>query len=666
MEFKKFSNTISAKFGKMAKNPLFVVDVDVNDMWNHYLDSFPEGTNEVVKERREYDCQCCKHFIRRIGHVVSVKNGKMDSIWDVDAEYPYDVVSAAMHEYVSNRPIKNVFMSSDAKIGNKTTHDLDEAGGVIKYNHYEIKTPRGCQVADIPTKQSWFSATAGVFRRGLDELSLVAIDEIMELIDRNAIYRGEQFKSDVEGFRKLMDKYRKLNSDTARNIFVWENIKSPSARFRNTVIGTLAIDLSEGMDIEAAVSKYEAKVAPANYQRSSSLISASMVKSAMKTIDELGLQDNLKRRLAHVDDVSVNNVLFADRSTRKMMRDAESLTDLLMTEVVKSPPKKSKGKVDDILIDDFIKDVLPNIKSLEVEVKNTHTPNMMSVIAPAVSTDKKLFQWDNGFSWSYANNMTDSTIKQKVRSAGGNVDAVLRSSLSWFNTDDLDIHVHDAQGRHIYYGNKCGCLDVDMNVNNSGAVRDAVENVSWMNPLTGTYKVSVNNYTKRENIDVGCEIEIESGGVTHTFSYNKAVRGTVSIVDFYFDKNGVVTIKKVYDGVQSGAKVNHREHWDITLDKFNKVDMMMLSPNHWDGQNIGNKHYFFILDKCLNPEPARGIYNEFLIPELRKHRKVFEILGDKTKCEVTDNQLSGVGFSSTKRNDMLVRLDGGRVMNLKF
>ena len=94
--------------------------------------------------------------------------------------------------------------------------------------------------------------------------------------------------------------------------------------------------------------------------------------------------------------------------------------------------------------------------------------------------------------------------------------------------------------------------------------------------------------------------------------------------------------------------------------------MMMLSPNFWDGQEHGNKHFFFILDKCLNPEPTRGIYNEFLIADLHEHRKVFEIIGDKTKCAMSDTQLSGVGFSSTKPNDMLVRIDGGRMMNIKF
>ena len=77
----------------------------------------------------------------------------------------------------------------------------------------------------------------------------------------------------------------------------------------------------------------------------------------------------------------------------------------------------------------------------------------------------------------------------------------------------------------------------------------------------------------------------------------------------------------------------------------------MHSPNHWDGNQDGNKHWFFILDGCKNDLPTRGIYNEFLRGDLTEHRKVFEVLGDKTKCPVVDEQLSGIGFSST-RNDV--------------
>ena len=94
--------------------------------------------------------------------------------------------------------------------------------------------------------------------------------------------------------------------------------------------------------------------------------------------------------------------------------------------------------------------------------------------------------------------------------------------------------------------------------------------------------------------------------------------------------------------------------------------MMMLSPNYWDEQKVGNKHFMFMLDNCVNPDSARGIYNEFLRGDLNDHRKVLEILADKTKCESNENQLSGLGFSSTKRASLICKVSGNFTRTLKI
>ena len=85
----------------------------------------------------------------------------------------------------------------------------------------------------------------------------------------------------------------------------------------------------------------------------------------------------------------------------------------------------------------------------------------------------------------------------------------------------------------------------------------------------------------------------------------------------------------------------------------------MYSPNYWDDNAVGNKHWFFILDQCKNPNATRGIYNEFLSNKLAEHSKVFEVLGDKTKCQPTEEQLSGLGFSSTKSDSVTLVVTSG-------
>jgi hypothetical protein len=659
MNFVPFSTAIKAKFEHMANGDLFEVEVDKDVVWNLYLDSFPEGTNEIRKERREYDCNCCKGFVRRVGNVVSIKNGVVDSIWNVNVDHPYAEVAAILHDYVTSLPIKTVFLSDESKVGAAVTRGMLD-GNVVSYDHFVATIPAKFVDRSVAATRGAINSAVDVFTRGLEELRVDAMDTVIDLINSDSIYRGTEFKASVVAFRKMVKEYSLLNSDEARNLFIWSNANNREIRFRNTVIGTLVDDLSSGVELEKAVRSFESKVAPTNYKRSSSLITPAMVKAAMKTVDTLGIETSLKRRFATVDDVRMENVLFADRTTRPLMKDAGDLSDLLMKATV-APTKTQKG-VTEIPIEDFVKNILPTADSMEVLVSNKHLNNLMSVVGPKDEDAKNIFTWNNKFSWSYNNNTTDS-IKSKVQRAGGNVDAVLRTSLSWFNYDDLDIHVIEPNGNHISFNNKSGKLDVDMNVGSRGS-REAVENVSWNAPATGNYQVYIHNYAKRESVDVGFVVEMECNGTVSTFTYKKPVSGNQNVIDFSYDGRDV-KITKVHSGIEVDSAGFEQEEWGVTTEKFSKVNMMMLSPNHWDEQKVGNKHYFFILDECLNPEPTRGIYNEFLGGELTKHRKVFEIVGDKTKCEMTDAQLSGVGFSSTKREEMLVRISG-RVMKIKF
>ena len=60
MEFTEFKGLIQAHFKKITEgvSNIFTVDVDKDEFWNTYLDSFPAGTNNIYRERREHDC-CC-------------------------------------------------------------------------------------------------------------------------------------------------------------------------------------------------------------------------------------------------------------------------------------------------------------------------------------------------------------------------------------------------------------------------------------------------------------------------------------------------------------------------------------------------------------------------------------------------------------------------------
>jgi len=652
--FKHFADLVNQQISYMSDHgDLYISDADKNELWDLYLSSFPEGTNEIYKERTEHDCNCCKHFVRNIANMVAISNSEMITVWDTaeeHAKYPFNIVAGKLAERVRGSKIETVFFKQEEKYGTPVSVQLSDDMSTVTWDHFHVKLDKKHVKLDAATLQSDANSKAQVLRRSLDELSKSAVESVQELINENSIYRGAEFKSAVDEFAKLKTAYDQLNSQTSRDLFVWKHVNSFVSRFKNTVIGTLVEDISTGVDLEHAVRSYEAKVAPTDYKRPKSLITPSMIKAAMKTVDDLAIEPSLHRRHAALSDVSVNNVLYVNTKSRAKMRDTGSISDMLMGESKAKKPKTQQAM--GISIQDFVDNIVPMSSEIAVEFKNSMVGNLMSVTAPKTATAPSIFKWDNNFAWSYNGNVTDS-IKEKVKRAGGNVDAIMRVSLNWFNTDDLDIHVHEPNDNHIYFGNKDNKLDIDMNAG-YGKVRDAVENVQWRStPRDGIYKVRVHNFAKRESIDVGFNLQVEFDGVVYDYSYDKPATGYIDslrihVVNGKLDK--IVKDKSILDHSSS------QDAWGISTESFVPVNTVIASPNHWDDNKSGNKHWFFIVENCLNPEPVRGIYNEYLSSDLDKHRKVFEILGDKLKCDFSENQMSGFGFSSTKQESVVARV----------
>lgn len=658
MDFKTIKDALARQFATMQKQPvLFRTAVAKDDLWSAYLGAFTPEQNPIFRVRTEHDGSYDRQFIKAVGNVVAIIDGKLVTIWDVQAG-EYQPIVDAMATLVKAAPITDLFRHEGRTVGIDQSFEevtIDGTKQAITWTHFfsEVDPKFVLARSAIPAFLGEARSTRDVVFRGFTEITPEAVDTVLDLIAQNSLYRGEEHKAAVEGFKAAQAKFSAGN-DLEKQFLAW----TTPFKVRSMAIGTLLVDLSEGRELEAAVASFEAKVAPTNYKRPTTLVTPAMVAKAKEEVEALGLTSALSRRHAVLGDITANNVLFVDRGARPALDGGGAFDDL--------PTKagaQTFDKVEEVTVERFLSEVLPRAGELEVLVENRHAGNFVSLIAPADPEARHLFKWDNPFSWSYAGEFADA-IKERVKKAGGNVTGDLCCRLAWSNFDDLDLHLQEPgrNGEHIHFRHKAsfatgGQLDVDMNAG-GGQTREPVENIFYRDRgrmIEGVYTLSVNQFARRESKDVGFEVEIDYLGGVQRFAYPSAVRQdeTVVVAKFeYVPATGLRIIESL------PATTLSREVWGLPTETFHRVNVVMNSPNHWDGQGVGNRHLFFMLDGCANDGSARGFYNEFLPAALEPHRKVLELVGGKMKVPDVAEQLSGLGFSSTSKNSLVVRVKG--------
>lgn len=701
----EFQKLIQQRFDQMcATGKLFSVALTGREVWDLYMQGFGNDPKFRDPESSVHNCNLCNNFIRRYGNIVAIdENYKIVSMFDVVCDEEYQASAALINNAIISSKVTEVFFETFSSLNSlnyeacKKTNSVFRLGlnknvkrytaeeaekyGVVKkdeirtFDHLHLSLPK--EFVDMGTKsieaiQGEYRDAKNVFQRAMETISLDTLNLVKDLINQGSLLDGTTHLFKIEQIIPLKQEYDALAAKD-RDAWCWvKSYKLPIAKFRNELIGTLCSDLSEGKDLNEACQKWNKLVDPINYMKTTAPITAKQIAEAKTFVEENGYTESFDRRFANIDDIKVSEILHSNVGDGK-------IKEVSIFDGVKSTSTRHKraefDKVEVVSIEKFMKDILPTCTSVEAFLTNSQEGNMVSLTTAKIEDSKPIFKWNNNYSWTFNGNLAGkSQIAEAVKNAGGSINGVLRFSITW-NEDgrdsvDFDLHALQPFGGEIYYSSykgsnnksqSSGFLDVDM----IRPTKLGVENIVW-NDLSkmrnGNYVMRVKNYDSGRN--KGFKAEIEFNGEVYNYHHNGEAMGYTEVACVTL-KNGNFTIQH---SLPETGGFSTKEIYGIESNQFHKVNLVCLSPNHWGENNVGNKHYFFMLDGCKSPVSIRSFHNENLLPELAAHRKVLEVLSMQCMIESTNKQLSGLGFNSTVEDEVILRLNGShkRVIKVRF
>ena len=713
MTFKKLNTLIQKRFLKLCTTGiLFRSELTGQQVWDTYIKGFLPEENPVFRDPNSsyHNCNNDNNFIRRYGNIVAIdKDYNIMSMFDINVVGTnYERTIGNLSKELRNHYIKEVFIESFTdlmilpyekcnkntelfQLGMKKTfkrYTNDEVNkfGVVNttdtytFDHFHVFLPK--QYVDFSKKS--VEAIMGehrdnknVFQRTMETIPLDTLNLVRDLINQGSLLDGTTHLHKLDKIIPSKNYYDNLNP-LLRDNWCWKiSNKFPLAKFRNELIGVLCTELAEGEELNKAVLNWNKRVDPANYMKAVAPITKRQIEEARKFVEDNGYTESFNRRFATIDDIKVSEILHSNVGDGKIKN--VSIFDNVKATSTRHKRSEFDG-VEEVTIDKFMSDILPTCTSVEAFLTNTQEGNLVSLTTANDKNSKPIFKWDNNYSWTFNGNLTGkSQIKEAIKSRGGKTEGVLNIRLAFPNTtDDYDLHVSEPNNGHIHYGNvrspqfSSGVLDLDAEgVDGHQPPEKRVENIIYtdINKMpNGSYRIWVHNYSRR-GLKTNFIIEIELDGDITTLEMNKVINTSNEINIGFINKSGNVLSFTAGDSMKIiNSNTVSKEIYGLQTNEFHKVNLICLTPNHWGTNNIGNKHYLFMLDKCKSPDPIRSFHNENLIPELANHRKVLDTLAMTAMIDSTDKQLSGLGFNSTVRDELIVKLSGShkRVVKIKF
>ena len=397
--------------GKAPTAPLFTTDANdhvVGGLFGVFVSRLP------AEGQQHYTCNSCRRFFDRFGGLVHIdpKTGDITSaIWPSNLEQVppfFREAVLAMLNQISRASVTGVFLSTKKVFGEPKTGEWSHVAIQLKAP-YTAPHPLLSAGQRMAEKQEEFK----MLNRTLAEFRLPTIENVLKLLDGDALYRSEKVIGPARFLHDLMLKRIAIKASSAKkkdNLVWYATATAPTgyAHIRGGVLGSLMEDLGSSLPQVEVLRRFREKMNPLQYQRPTSAPKAGNVAVAEKLVDKLGIEPSLDRRYAYLEEV------YATWKPRTLIGDKAVPTsnDGVFVNVrtrpaarVRTPSRTITLPTKTMTWEKFQREVLPFALNIELRTPTSNAP-FVGLLTATNEEAPPILQWDqpdcrNPFSWYF-------------------------------------------------------------------------------------------------------------------------------------------------------------------------------------------------------------------------------------------------------------------------
>lgn len=298
-DYKTLEGLVSSAFDSVDredKEVIVTTDAAPGVLWDAYITNIPGHI------RQTYTCSCCRRFIQNYGGLAVVHSSFVRSplFW---SENPtkrtfYNAIRA-MKDLVDKAKITGVFYSKEQFLGTPLT-------GAWTHLHTQNPQPFSHTLLSADQMAAQKLEEYGMLGRAVAEFKIQHVQQAVELLTADALYRSEKAEAIATWFLKICKDFKNCADHVHRCNMLWREVALAPTGFchiRSSILGTLLEDLTSGYSLDAVKRRWAEKLHPLQYQRPQAAPTKGAIDAAEKIFEKLQLAPALKRRYARLTDV---------------------------------------------------------------------------------------------------------------------------------------------------------------------------------------------------------------------------------------------------------------------------------------------------------------------------------------------------------------------------